>query len=212
MILVLAQLALANADGKTGSTDNGCTCHGDPSNDTVVTMTADASTVDPGAVVNITLLVQNGALSEAGMNAAADEGTLGAGAASQESRGEITHDGPAVLATGEASFQFTWTAPDAGGTYAIHGAGNATNANGEKTGDAWAFADDLEIVVNTLDGDADTDADAGTATDTDTDTASDTADDSGQADDAGGCGCNGASPAATFLPALGALLAARRRR
>ncbi len=206
MILVLAHLALANADGKTGATAEGCTCHGNESRQTTVTMTADATTVDAEAVVNITLLVANDDGLEAGMNAAADAGTLEAGTGARESRGEVTHDGPSALSDGETSFQFAWTAPSEGGTYVITGAGNATNADGEKTGDAWAFADDLEIVVNAADDDSG-------ITDTASDSSDDTADDdTGKADDPAGCGCNATAPSAMLLPALGALLAARRRR
>jgi len=210
VILALVQLALANADGKTGSSGAGCTCHGDSSRDTIVSVAADTTAVEPGAVVNITLLVGNGGLSEAGMNASATDGALGAGTGTKESQGEITHDGPSVLQTGESSFAFTWTAPTAAGTYTISAAGNATNADGKTTGDAWAFADDLEIVVTSAggdSGDADTDAD----TDTDTDTDADTDADTGKDNDDAGCSCQASTPASMVLPALAALLFARRR-
>ncbi|MBM4369010.1 MAG: hypothetical protein FJ102_22530 [Deltaproteobacteria bacterium] len=204
MILALAQFALANADGKTGATVEGCTCHGDASSQTAVSMTADATSVDPAAVVNITLLVQNASMSDAGMNAAADGGSLEAGDATRESRQEITHDGPSALSGGQASFSFSWTAPSEGGTYTISAVGNATNADDEKTGDQWAFADPLEIVVL---GGGDTGIpDSGDDAGDDTATG-----DTGKAEDPVACGCNAATPVATLVPALGALMLARRR-
>ena len=152
--------ALANAAGKTGATSGCGGCHGSTaSTDTTVSFSASATEVDAGDTVTITYTVANSGMSAFGMNVDADGGTFTAGTGTQVSGGEVTHNGKSTSDT----FTFDWTAPSAGGTYTLTGAGNAVDNNGSaSSADEWNVASDLEITVcvdNDGDGFSDCDGD-----------------------------------------------------
>ena len=97
----------------------------------------------------------------AGFNVAASAGTLATLPQQGErlSSGELTHTGPKSNTDKVAAWEFTWTAPDAPGTYTLFGAGNSVNLNGQSSGDRSSTTT-FDIVV----------ADAATPTPTPTDT------------------------------------------
>lgn len=106
-----------------------------------------------GAIATFRFVIESQASSQthAGFNVAASEGGLGAVSGQEEQAvgGELTHSGPKRNgAGGIASFEFTWTAPDAIGMQTLFGAGNSVNRNFIDTGDAAAVA---TFAVNVVD-------------------------------------------------------------
>jgi hypothetical protein len=73
----------------------------------------------------------------AGFNVAASAETLATLPQQGErlSSGELTHTAPKGNTDGVAGWDFTWTAPNAPGTYTLFGAGNSVNLNGQPSGD-----------------------------------------------------------------------------
>lgn len=79
----------------------------------------------------------------AGLDVAAGAGVLGLidGQGTRLLQGEVTHTDPQENdSSGTASWEFTWQAPDTPGTYALFGAGNSVNFDGDSTGDASSTA------------------------------------------------------------------------
>jgi hypothetical protein len=201
MLLSVFTLAMANPGGKLGAAASGCTCHGNEAPRVEVTLEADTLQVDPGAIVNLTLTVANTGSAVAGFDLAAEEGEFVAGEGTRTDDSEITHDQPLDMTNDAASFMFSWSSPR-DGTVRLYGAGLAGDGDGEETGDRWAFAEDVTIVV-------------GTSISPDTG-------DTGEIEDTGGdtggeppppCGCEsgaGATGAAALV--AGALLTRRRPR
>lgn len=221
-LLVLLPLLLdpahAYSRGRIGSATSGCggTCHsGGPTPS--VSLSAPA-TAAPGETLTVLFRV-DASLPGAGLNVAANGGTLGAGPGARVAdRGEITHDAPAELSGGSHTWTLSWTAPSAPGSYRIDAAGNAVNLDDQATGDGWATTSWTVTVV----ADEDTDPqDTGSGDTASTDTAAPP--DSGAPDedtdcgevpaDGGGCAVapGGASGGLAALGAM-ALLSARRRR
>jgi uncharacterized protein (TIGR03382 family) len=198
MLVALTTLALANPTGKIGVAVSGCTCHGDPSSAVDVTLAADATEVDVGTIVSLTLTVEAASAKVAGLNVAGKGGVFEAGEGTRVDREQVTHTRPADFVDGSASFTFGWSNPT-DGTFRLYGAALGGNGDGEEVNDGWNFLDDVTIVVGT-----------GIAPDT----GSDTGDigDTG-ADPGPGCGCaTDPGTAAAVLPLLIAGLAQRRRR
>ena len=160
LFLALAPSATANDDGKTGRSVSGCSCHSaTASTGTSASFSASATTVLPGDAVSVQFIVASTSSlrTHAGLDVSATGGTLAAGSNNQQLSGEITHLSPQALSGGTISFDFSWTAPTAEGTYSLRGVGNTVNNNGRDTGDAWNNAADISIVVD--DGCDDTDGD-----------------------------------------------------
>ncbi len=193
MLLVLLPLAVANPDGKVGAGVSGCTCHGNPSDRVEVQLGADATEVGPGELVNLTLVVRADPAAGVGFNVATKGGSFVAGEHSREERGEVTHSAPLPPTDGVGTFHFSWSA-DTDGTFRLYGAGLAGNGDGEEVGDAWAFANDVTVVVGT-----------GVAPD---DSGRDSGDDTGVEPPPCGCSHGGG---ASLLVGLLPLVALRRR-
>lgn len=107
--------------------------------------------VAPGETATYHFEVQSGIPSQhaAGLNVAAGDGQLGAIAGQNEQvvGGELTHTQPKPNDdSGLAGWDFTWTAPDATGSYTLFGAGNSVNLNNQDTGDRSNTAT-IEIMV-----------------------------------------------------------------
>jgi len=142
--------------------------------------------VEPGAQATYTFTVtsQNPrGQTQAGFDVAASDGTLGILPDQQEqicstlkqpsgsfatcpnlanvpieTGAEITHTGPKDNnSDGEASWQFTWTAPTTPGMYTLFGAGNSTNADTTDEGDDGAVAVLMITVGAACAGDCDGD-------------------------------------------------------
>lgn len=158
--LIVGSSAFANENGRTGSSTNGCTCHGmSASSSTSASFTTSATTVAPGDVVSVDFIVGTtvGTRTHAGLNVSATGGSLVAGSNNQKRNNEITHTQPEALTAGSIAFNFTWVAPTAEGSYSLRGAGNAVDNDGSDRGDAWQKATNVTIIVD--DGCDDLDAD-----------------------------------------------------
>ena len=200
-LFVCLSLAIASEDGKTGKAETGCkSCHGptEASSTSVDWVVADA-VVQPGETITVDFIVSttDSKHTAAGLNVAATAGAFTAGTNNKVDKGEITHKRAEDMISAETVFSFEWTAPTAAGIVTLFGSGNAVNNDGQKSGDGWAIAEPLEILVESDDDDdtgapddtgtpADTDD---TDTDTDTDTDANGDDDNNDTDksDAGGC-------------------------
>ncbi len=176
MLLFLALLtpALANSAGRTGSSTTGCTCHSASSSSTTSsTLAASATTVAPGDVVSLTLIVtsSSGLRTYGGLDVSATGGTLAAGTNTRVASGEVTHSAASAMSSGSITYDFTWTAPSSESTFTVRGAGLAANNNGNDVGDAWNRATSITITVDDgcedLDGDGYDECEDGTGTDCD---------------------------------------------
>ncbi|MCS7177504.1 MAG: immunoglobulin domain-containing protein [Candidatus Kapabacteria bacterium] len=149
--------AAGYSSGTVGMTTSGCTCHGTSSSAT--TLTAQSSTgsfrTRPGQTLNLTVIVAHSTQSAAGVNIAVhnqfgqNAGSLspGSGSGLQLSNNELTHTQPKTMSGGQASFNFSWTAPTTPGTYTLRAVGNAVNGNGNTNGDAWNFMTPVTLTV-----------------------------------------------------------------
>ena len=149
-LLILSGLtytAIAWSAGKTGQTQDGCTCHGSANSSTKVTLTSGSGsfTFDPGSTTTFTVAIDNSSMSKAGMNVGVKStetggsniGTLTAGSGTKIESGEVTHNGEQSLNSGKFDFTFDWKAPATHGEYWIRGVANAVNDNGGDSGDQW---------------------------------------------------------------------------
>ena len=166
---------------------------------TAVTLSSGAQAVDPGDTVELQVYVQSDVAEVAGVTFATSDGDLLAGENTASSRGDIVQPEPVPLVEGSARFTFSLLVPESDTTVRVYGAGNAANDDGEKTGDRWNFAQDLEITVGTGGAVDDTGSPADTAVD-----------DTGAP--SGGCSCDGGAGTALPLLTLLSLGASRRRR
>ncbi|PKL78386.1 MAG: hypothetical protein CVV25_11755 [Ignavibacteriae bacterium HGW-Ignavibacteriae-4] len=143
----LTYTAIAWSAGKTGQTQDGCTCHGSANTSTKVTLTSGSGsfTFDPGSTTTFTVAIDNSSMSKAGMNVGVKStetggsniGTLTAGSGTKIESGEVTHNGEQSLNSGKFDFTFDWKAPATHGEYWIRGVANAVNDNGGDSGDQW---------------------------------------------------------------------------
>ncbi len=151
----------ANGNGRTGSASAGCNnggwfCHGNSTGNTVVTVTPQYITniVAPGEARQFTAVVAHPTQSKAGINvdirnaSGAIVGTMAAGTGTQDTSGEITHNGKQDIVNGQCTFTFTWTAPNSPGTYTLRAAGNAVNNNNNQSGDFWTTMTPMDITVS----------------------------------------------------------------
>lgn len=130
---------ISNSSGKTGESENGCSCHGGNSSSTVITFSSGSGSfnVKPSSNTEFTVRVANSSKSHAGANitvktgsGGSASGTLTAGSGLKVSSGELTHNGKQTMSGGGYDFKFTWTAPTTPGEYTIFAAGNAVDGNG----------------------------------------------------------------------------------
>jgi flagellar hook assembly protein FlgD len=149
--------------GYTSTSGGGCQqsgCHGSSaSSATSVTLTSGSLSVNPGSTNSYTIRVSNSNSSQtkAGINIAVkttNTGSTNAGSLSPESgsglqniSNELAHSSPKNLASGNADFSFTWTAPSTPGKYYLRAAGNAVDGNGGSSGDQWNWMSVQEIIV-----------------------------------------------------------------
>ena len=128
MILAFLAVALASPEGKPGAAASGCTCHGDASDRTAVTLSSGAQAVDPGDTVELQVYVQSDVAEVAGVTFATSDGDLLAGENTASSRGDIVQPEPVPLVEGSARFTFSLLVPESDTTVRVYGAGNAANA------------------------------------------------------------------------------------
>lgn len=146
--------AVADSNGKTGSSATGCGgCHGGQAGAATVTLEG-PRTVLTGQTKTYTVVVAHATQAAAGFNAAfrrnnANTGTLQALTNCQVANAEVTHTAPTVMAGGAARFEFRWTAPATTGQVTFTAAGNAVNNDGRATdADDWSLSGAIQIDVN----------------------------------------------------------------
>ena len=152
LAVLVPRAADAHSTGEVGhSGKQGPICNECHSGGTAPTVTFDGPTaVAVGETATYRLTVQSARATQraAGVNVAVSAGTLApvANQGEQLITGELTHTAPQNNVDGAASWQFTWTAPDAAGEVTLFGAGNSVNRNGQSTGDR-ASATTLAVMV-----------------------------------------------------------------
>lgn len=150
--LLSSNVALANSGGKTGYSTAGCTCHSGGTAPTVTFSGTPSGPVEPGTKLLLKLLITHKATGQThgGFDVSVTGGTLSTvsgDSSTQILAGEATHSGAKAAVSGVTEFQFNWTAPTTPGTYSIRGVGNSVNKNGGSSGDMYALATSLSIVV-----------------------------------------------------------------
>ena len=133
--------AQAHSGGRPGPGCVGCHAGGDVS----LSITTSPSTIDPGDLVTVTLLVDAGGFGEvAGVFIGAQAGELstipGEGLAAVAAG--LTHSQPKSMPGGMTEFEFRWTAPNTPGAVRFDVSVLAGNDNGSSSGDR---ADDGRI-------------------------------------------------------------------
>jgi MYXO-CTERM domain-containing protein len=147
LLALLLNPALANGNGKTGSSTQGCAqCHGGGTGSTTVEISGPAQ-LAPGETGDYILTVTNSTLSHAGLDVSATGGSLQAGSNNQLKSNEITHSSKTAMTSGTVSYDFKWVAPSAEGDYSLKGAGNAVNGDGRNQGDTPANPITFSITV-----------------------------------------------------------------
>lgn len=147
----------ASSSGITGAFiyQTGCgTCHGSENTSTTVSIKGN-NRVKPGGILDLTAVVANSSQTGAGINVTFlnENNQVTPGLAVKTGQGlrasgnQLTHNGPKQMTLGNASFDFTLTAPTTPGTYKIVANGNAVNFSGNSFGDEWNKADDFVITV-----------------------------------------------------------------
>ncbi|MBI5324594.1 MAG: immunoglobulin domain-containing protein [Ignavibacteriae bacterium] len=135
--------------GKTSTTSSGCDCHSNnASSATTVTNTSGSGSYvfTPGSVNSFTVTVAHSSKPKMGIDIAVKTtqtgnttaGTLSPGSALKTIGGELIHISPITMSGGQATVNFTLTAPSTPGTYYLRAIGNAVNNDGsEDPGDIW---------------------------------------------------------------------------
>ncbi|MSQ03059.1 MAG: MYXO-CTERM sorting domain-containing protein [Myxococcales bacterium] len=191
--LVLFVSALASPNGKTGVAAAGCSCHGNASSKATITLTAEPLEVEPGEVVNVSVLVEAPQGVGAGLNVAAQGGEFSVGEGLRSGPREVTHSEPTTMVDHATTFTFTWSA-EADGDYKLYGAALASDGNGRDVGDWWNFPASVTVTVGAGGDPRDTAEDTG---------------DTGEVEEP--CSCASGSEAAALAP-LGLVAAALTRR
>ena len=132
-------LLSSHSSGISGQSTAGCNCHGPNTPSTLLTLAGiPAAGWVPGQAYNLTATVTNNARSGAGFNLSVSDGSIsnaGAGATLVNAT-EIRHNARKAMASGSASWTFTWTAPAGGTSVDFNFAGNAVNSDGSSNGDS----------------------------------------------------------------------------
>lgn len=146
----------ANPTGQNFASSGGCSCHNDnASTVSTVTLTASATKVKPGEVINFKFSLTDGAANRAGgfgfVLYNENNVTSGSGVAGQGSRilqRQIVHSSAKSFSGAPnrtVEWEFGWTAPTMPGVYRAIAIGNA--ANGGARGN-WRYITPIEITVS----------------------------------------------------------------
>ncbi len=163
-LCIIANVSIAHADpnGKSGrvlSTSGGCgDCHGATASQATsvnITSKSGSFTINPGGTLELTAIVAHASKNGAGINigvkssatSATNQGTLNVvtGQGLKKTQNELVHSARKSMASGKASFTFTWTAPTIEGTYYVLACGNAVNGDGGQSGDQWNFMSPVAV-------------------------------------------------------------------
>ena len=133
----------ANASqGVMGASTIGCgSCHGSANAATTITITGmPGSGFVAGTTYPLTLKVTNASKLAAGFDMSVSLGTISNPPANTMLMGgtELHHTAPlSMTASGDAIWNFSWTAPASGNAVSFFVAGNAVNNNNGDSGDQW---------------------------------------------------------------------------
>jgi len=136
MLLLSSQVAIANSNGKTGSSTSGCSCHGSSSSisPSLSGLPWGAGGYTPGATYSLNWDGGPHIPGDGGFNLDATAGTWSnLGSQVQLANGELTHSSDSLR-----SWSADWTAPAAGtGNVDFNLAVLYANGNGANSGDDW---------------------------------------------------------------------------
>jgi len=132
--------------GKTKKNGNGCTCHGNFSQNVNVSIEG-PEVMNIGTTENYSVTISGGPLVAAGTNISASAGNLTAGEGLQLLSGELTHQQPKLPSNNKVTFTFSLTAPLTEGEVTLFANGNSVNLDGSNSGDQWNFAPEKVIKV-----------------------------------------------------------------
>lgn len=173
LLVLTSVFALADPGGKTGFTSKnstGCgSCHGGNASGAVSVTLNGPRSVKPGEKVDFSIIVGHATAKSAGVSitvrstATAPTGAVGTLAVAATGSGlrvknpgtgqEITQAAPKTIANKQVTFDFSWTAPAAAGTYYVQAVANAVNGDGkESDADDWAFLEPVAITVEAASG------------------------------------------------------------
>ncbi len=153
------QSGIVGNSGKQGTTCND-SCHADGVPPLVRFEGPHAVMADALATFRFVVESQSPRQTVAGFNVAASDGVLGVvpGQGARVEADEITHEAAKPNTGGEASWQFTWRAPNQLGAYTLYGAGLSANGNGSRPGDDSATTTlGVTVTPNEQPGDANCD-------------------------------------------------------
>ncbi len=154
IILFTASVVLyASSGGITGrtlkTTNNGCGgCHGSTADAQVIVTISGPDSVTTGQTVQYSLTISKASKLGAGLDIAVKTGILSAVSSNIHlSNGELTHNNNIAMTNGSVTVQFNYKAPNTATTDSIYATGNATNSNGNTSGDDWNWASGKRIIV-----------------------------------------------------------------
>lgn len=167
-LCIIANISIAHAypngiSSKVLANSGGCGgggCHGSSASQATsvsISSKSGSFTINPGGTLELTAIVAHASKNGAGINigvkssatSATNQGTLNVvtGQGLKKTQNELVHSARKSMASGKASFTFTWTAPTIEGTYYVLACGNAVDGNGSESGDQWNFMSPIAITV-----------------------------------------------------------------
>ncbi len=152
-LLLISGQAFSDINGRTGRTlktsSNGCGgCHG--SRDVSVSVLINGpSSVSTGSTNTFSITVNKAGKTGAGVDIAVRRGVLGVISSTLHlQNSELTHNDNIPMSGGQVTLQFSYTAPALPSTDTIFANGNATNSDGNESGDSWNWATSFRVVVS----------------------------------------------------------------
>lgn len=146
-------LLFGDQNGRTGRTlktsTSGCGgCHGSTATTDVSVTISGPDSVNTGQQVQYTLTISKPSKTGMGLDIATRLGTLAPVSGNIHlSNGELTHNNNISMTNGTGTVTFRYTAPGTTGTDTLWATGNATNSDGNTSGDDWNWAVSKRIIV-----------------------------------------------------------------
>ncbi|MBK8552149.1 MAG: hypothetical protein IPL53_14235 [Ignavibacteria bacterium] len=152
-MLLISGEAFSDIDGRTGrtlkSSANGCGgCHG--SRDASVSvLISGQSAVTTSHTYTFSVTINKAGKTGAGVDIAVRRGVLGIVSPTLHLQSsELAHNNNIPMTGGQVTLQFSYTSPATAGTDTIFVTGNATNSDGNESGDSWNWATSFRIDVS----------------------------------------------------------------
>jgi hypothetical protein len=143
--LALIRMSMSSySNGITGASTAGCSCHGQPTTTTVITVTGLPTNYVNGQAYSVTLTISNASKVAGGFDLNFSAGTVSGiplNTALTNANKELFHTSPKSMTAGSVSWAFTWTAPATGSTtVTMNIAGNAVDLLNGSAGDSYNTA------------------------------------------------------------------------